>query len=231
MAVLSSGDEILPVNQTPGPGQVRDINAYTLAALATDAGAEAKRFGIARDDQAALCALVRQALAWADVVLLSGGSSAGQRDFTMGALADTPGAKILAHGVAISPGKPMILARIGNKSLWGLPGHAAGALTTAEVFIRPLLRRLLGCTDETPVRHWQARAILSRAVASAQGRRDYIRVRLEKAAEPDGLPLARPVMGKSGLITPLVSADALVVCPESQEGLDAGQVVDLIPLE
>ncbi len=231
VAVISSGDEILPVDQIPAPGQVRDINAYTLAALVADAGGEARQFGIARDEINSLYSLVTQALAWADVVLLSGGSSAGQRDFTLAALADTPGTAILAHGVAISPGKPMILARTGDKSLWGLPGHAAGALTTAEVFIRPLLARLLGRADVLPPWRRQAKAVLSRAVASAQGRRDYIRVVLEESPEAGALPLARPIMGKSGLITPLVAAHALIICPESQEGLSPGQVVDLYPLE
>ena len=134
---------------------------------------------------------------------------------------------ILAHGVAISPGKPLILARAGQKSLWGLPGHAASALVCAEVFIRPLIRKLLGQSEQPPAWTKQLRAELTRPVASAQGRRDYIRVAL---AEPrvEGGPLqARPVMGKSGLISTLVMAEALVICPEDQEGLNAGQIVDV----
>lgn len=226
VAVISSGDEVVSAAVKPKPGQVRDINSHTLAALALAAGAEAKCFGLAGDTPEELRSLVLEALDWADVVLVSGGSSAGQRDFTVKVFASIPEVEILAHGVAISPGKPLIMAKRGQQSLWGLPGHAASALVCAEVFIRPLLKKLLGVSDREVWRRG-LRAVLSRPVASAQGRRDYIRVRLDPPEQPDGHLVATPVMGKSGLITTLVMADALVVCPEDLEGLDAGQLVDI----
>lgn len=228
VAVISSGDEVVPVHQAPLPGQVRDINTYTLAALAKACGAATRCLGIAKDSREALTALVEEAAAWADVVLVSGGSSAGQRDFTVHAFREL-GADILAHGVAISPGKPLIMARKEQTLLWGMPGHAASALVCAEVFIRPLLHRLSGL-ENAPAWKKPRKAVLSRSVASAQGRRDYIRVSVGQA-EPDNtagaLPEARPVMGKSGLVTTLVAASALVICPENEEGLNAGQIVDL----
>ncbi len=224
VAVISSGDEVIPATEKPKPGQVRDINSHSLAALARLAGGEAKFFGLAADNEERLCALIAEALDWADVVLLSGGSSAGQRDFTLKAFASFPQMEILAHGVAISPGKPLIVARRGPQSLWGLPGHAASALVSSEVFIRPLLQQLLG-RREGEVWREAVKAVLTRPVASAQGRRDYIRVRLSEPSRP-GEPLrATPVLGKSGLITTLVMADGLIVCPEDLEGLEAGQVV------
>ena len=226
VAVISSGDEVVPISETPAPGQVRDINSYTLAALARMAGAEARAFGIVGDGLQELKNVIKKALEWADVILLSGGSSAGQRDYTLSAFAALPDAAILAHGVAISPGKPLIMARKGEQSLWGLPGHAASALVCAEVFIRPLLRHLSG--QSLPASFFTTRrAILTRPVASAQGRRDYVRVRLEEGSGLDELPTATPVMGKSGLITTLVMANALAVCPEDREGLAAGQAVDV----
>ncbi|SBW08451.1 Molybdenum cofactor synthesis domain protein [uncultured delta proteobacterium] len=221
VAVISTGDEVVPVDGDPKPGQVRDINSYTLAALVTAAGGDARALGIAGDDEKELAGFVTDALGWADIILVSGGSSAGMRDFTVHAFAGA-GADILAHGVAISPGKPLIMARKGETFLWGLPGHAASALVCAEVFIRPLVRRLLGMAGEETWRKG-LNATLTRPVASAQGRRDYIRVRL--ATGPDGSLAATPVMGKSGLITTLVEADALIICPEDREGLDAGQTV------
>jgi len=227
VAVISSGDEVVPLTVHPKPGQVRDINTHTLAALVQAAGGEARTLGIAKDSEEALGGLILQALPWADLVLVSGGSSAGQRDCTIHAFQAVAGAEILAHGVAISPGKPLILARKGQQSLWGLPGHAASALVCAEVFIRPLLRRLLGMTPQETWRNG-LHVFLDRPVASVQGRRDYIRVRL--AAGADGTLTASPVMGKSGLITTLVEAEALIVCPEDQEGLVAGQKVALFPL-
>lgn len=225
IAVISSGDEIVPVAVRPLPGQVRDINSHTLTAFVREAGGEGRSFGISGDDEDGLAARVREALAWGDALLLSGGSSAGRRDFTRRIFENLPGVEILAHGVAISPGKPLILARKGTQFLWGLPGHAASALVCAEVFIRPLIRRLLG-REEADLDTAVVRAVLTRPVASAQGRRDYIRVRLIPPAEAGGLPLARPVPGKSGLITTLVEANALIVCPEDREGLAEGQIVE-----
>lgn len=130
------------------------------------------------------------------------------------------GGTLLAHGAAISPGKPFILARAGDRCLMGLPGHVTSALICARVFLLPLLHRLQGRKEEeiAPA----VPAVLSRAVASAQGRRDFIRVRLTKG--PEGY-VAEPVMGLSGLISGLVAADALVLCPENREGLYAGERV------
>ncbi len=225
VAVISSGDEVVPLTVRPRPGQVRDINSHTLTALARLAGAEARAFGIAQDSEERLRAVVQEALDWAEVVVVSGGSSAGQRDYTVKVFRSIPGTEILAHGVAIRPGKPLIMARNNGRSLWGLPGHAASALVCAEVFLRPLLARLGGRLIAEP---WRGglKAVLSRPVASAQGRRDYIRVRLSPSEEPGGPLVATPILGKSGLISTLVLADALVVCPEDLEGLNAGQLVD-----
>jgi molybdopterin molybdotransferase len=231
VAVISSGDEVVPAEVKPGLGQIRDINSHTLSALASAAGGQARCLGLAGDSQEQLKTMILEALDWADVILLSGGSSAGRRDFTINVFRSLPEVEVLVHGVAISPGKPLILARSGSKSLWGLPGHATSALVCAEVFIRPLLSRLLGRNDGGEVWRKGLRAVLSRPIASAQGRRDYIRVRLDQP-ERAGAPLtATPVLGKSGLITTLVMAEALIICPEDAEGFNAGQVVDVhLPL-
>lgn len=228
VAVISSGDEVVPAAAAPRPGEIRDINAHALCAFVRAAGGRPRSLGIAGDSVADLRRLVDGALEWADVVLLSGGSSAGRRDFTARVFSDVPGAELLAHGVAISPGKPLILARRGGQSLWGLPGHAASALVTAEVFLRPLLGRLQGRVGGE---RWRGgvRAVLTRPIASAQGRRDYIRVRLEAAGEEEAAPLrATPLPGKSGLVTTLVLADGLVVCPENREGLYEGEIVEIL---
>ena len=224
VAVISSGEEVVPAHAAPKPGQIRDINASTLSALVHMCGGESRRMGIAGDSPEALLAMIGKALDWADVILVSGGSSAGQRDYTASAFTEL-GATLLVHGVAISPGKPLIMARKGAQSFWGLPGHAASTLVCAEVFIRPLLYKLSGRLADAPWR-LPRKAVLARSVASAQGRRDYIRVRLSAGAE-GALPVATPVSGKSGLITTLVEADALVICPENLEGLNVGARVDL----
>lgn len=225
VSIISTGDEVVPFTQKPAPGQVRDVNSHSLAALCRSAGAEVRLEGLVRDDMAALEAAVRDALARADVVLLSGGSSAGMRDHTVDIFRAMPEGRLLVHGVAISPGKPFILARSGAVWLMGLPGHVSSALVCARVFLLPLLRRLQGGRENIAP---GVTAVLSRAVASAQGRRDYIRVRLSRNG--NGWE-AEPVTAPSGLISGLVAADALVVCPENSEGLYAGQEVFALLLE
>ena len=219
VAILSTGDEVVPFDEKPLPGQVRDVNSHSLAALCRQEGACVRFEGLVRDDVAKLEASVRHALDWADVVLLSGGSSAGMRDHTVDIFLSMPGGELLVHGAAISPGKPFILARSGKKCLMGLPGHVSSALVCARVFLAPLLRHLQGMEEPVPA---GVRAVLSRGVASAQGRRDFIRVKLSRSG--DGWT-AEPLTAPSGLISGLVEADALVVCPENSEGLYAGQEV------
>ena len=219
VTILSTGDEVVPFEKKPLPGQVRDVNSHSLAALCTGAGAEVRMAGLVGDDRAELEAAVREAAQWADVVLLSGGSSAGMRDHTVEVFLSMPDSSLLVHGAAISPGKPFILARTGGICLMGLPGQVTSALVCARVFLLPLLRHLQGGEETvTP----GVSAVLSRSVASAQGRRDFIRVRLSRSA--DGW-IADPVTAPSGLISGLVAADALVICPENSEGLYAGQSV------
>lgn len=230
VVIISSGDEVLPLENDPGPGQVRDVNSYTLAALVASSGGEPFRLGLVGDSPERLHEKVSEGLAVADVVLVSGGSSAGQRDYTVHTFAGL-GARILAHGVAISPGKPLILGMVGEKTVWGLPGHVASTQICAEIFIKRLLKVLLGQRLGGIARYGKYKAVLSRPVASAQGRRDFIRVCLEPPREEGGLPVARPILGKSGLISTLVAADALIVCPESSEGLVAGEEVTLLPLD
>ena len=225
VSIICTEDEVVPFTQKPAPGQVRDVNSHSLAALCRSAGAEVRLEGLVRDDMAALEAAVRDALSRADVVLLSGGSSAGMRDHTVDIFRAMPEGRLLVHGVAISPGKPFILARSGAVWLMGLPGHVSSALVCARVFLLPLLRRLQGGRENIAP---GVTAVLSRAVASAQGRRDYIRVRLSRNG--NGWE-AEPVTAPSGLISGLVAADALVVCPENSEGLYAGQEVFALLLE
>ena len=150
VAILSSGDEIVPLDRRPGPGQVRDSNAYLAAAQVEVWGGIPLIKGIIPDDFAALRAALAAALAEADLILISGGSSVGVRDLTLAAIQDLPAAEILVHGVAIRPGKPTILAAVGEggvQPLMGLPGHPASAAVVMEVLGRPLLEHLAGLKD------------------------------------------------------------------------------------
>ncbi len=219
VVIVSTGDELVPCHEKPAPGQVRDVNSHSLAAFCRAAGADVRLAGLVRDDVALLRDTVAHACEEADVVLVSGGSSAGMRDHTVDIFTSMPESELLVHGVAISPGKPFILARSGAVCLMGLPGHVGAALITARAFLRPLLLRLQGGEERFCP---GVRARLTRPMASAQGRRDYVRVRLSRTE--DGWA-AEPILLPSGLMSGLVHADAVVVCPENSEGLYAGEEV------
>ncbi len=226
ISIISTGDEIVAVDRPLPPGKIRDVNAYTLAGFATDAGAQPVYLGIVRDDFDRMLAVCRQALAQSDMVLISGGSSMGTRDLTVQVLAALPDTEILVHGISISPGKPTILARAGNQPFWGLPGQITSAMVAFTAVVRPFVDRLAGRTD--PRREaFRLSARLTRNISSAQGRVDYVRVRLEKRY--DGL-WAEPILGKSGLISTMVKADGLVAIGMHVEGMEKGDPVDVIAL-
>jgi molybdopterin molybdotransferase len=226
VGILSTGDELIEVGQTPDPGQVRDVNTHTVAALAELAGAIPTRYGIVKDDLESLSSALQKAIAENDLVLLSGGSSIGVRDLTVQAIETMDDAQILAHGVALSPGKPTILGRVGKKPVLGLPGQVTSALVVMHVLILPLIRHLQGEADAfSELLRPMRTAELARNLASKPGREDYIRIRLEeRGGQP---PLAHPVLGKSGLLRTIVQAHGLAAIPAKSEGLYATELIDV----
>jgi len=228
VAVLSTGDELTPIHVTPPPGGVRDVNTHALCALLRDFGAVPVALGLVPDVEQAIHAALARAVADCDAVLVSGGSSVGARDFTLAALAALPDSEILAHGVALSPGKPTILARVGHKPVIGLPGQVASAQVVMTLFGRPLVERLMGDPQALIRPPFTFPATLARNLASKPGREDHVRVRLEYV---DGdIPLAHPVLGRSGLLKTLLDADGLVAIDAACEGLEAGSRVAVRPL-
>lgn len=225
VGIISTGDEIIPIEQEPAPGKIRDINSYTLSGFIREAHAIPVCYGIVKDDLAALKAAVERALQETDMVLISGGSSVGTRDFTVDVLSSLPDTDIRVHGMSVSPGKPTILARSGNKAVWGLPGQVVSAMVVLKIVVIPFLNRLKGF--DQPDRTIRIPARLTRNVSSAQGRRDFVRVVLEKK---DGQVLARPVLGKSGLIRTMIHADGLLEIGDHVEGLEKDTLVEIILL-
>jgi molybdopterin molybdotransferase len=226
VAIISTGDEVVPVTEAPGPGKIRDINSYTLAGLVSEAGAVPCSYGIIKDDEHQLFETCQKAVTESDMVLISGGSSVGVRDFTVDVLSKLADTELLAHGISISPGKPTILARSGNKPVWGLPGHVVSAMVVFQVVVLPFLNRLQGLAKAGEPR-LTLPARLTRNIASAQGRSDFIRVSLKR--DDTGL-LAEPVLGKSGLIRTMVLAHGLVEIGENVEGLEKGARVEIMPI-
>ena len=220
VAILATGDEVVDPAETPKPGQIRDINRFTLSALTAAAGGVPVSLGIVGDDPAALEATVRKAHRDHDVVLMSGGSSMGQRDHSVEIIDSLGEPGVLIHGVSIKPGKPLIVGRIGPKAVIGVPGHPVSNMMVFQVFLKPLLHRLQGRRSDAEA-IW-TEAALSRNLPSASGREDYIRVRLDRTE--DGL-LAHPVLGSSSMISTMVKADGFIIVGVDSEGLVQGERV------
>jgi molybdopterin molybdotransferase len=222
VAVISSGDEIVPIEEEPPAGCVRDVNRHTLSAAIQEAHANPVWIGIAPDQLRKLSSLIEQGIDTADTVVISGGSSMGSRDLVIEAIESFDDAEILLHGVAVSPGKPLILARIGHRPIVGLPGHPVSAMICFEQFVVPLIRRLEGEDVVNPFLRPTITATLSRNAPSKEGRLDFIRVRLQ--THGDGI-VAVPVPGKSGVISAMVRAHGWVRIEADCEGLYKGDEV------
>lgn len=222
VAILSSGDEVVPPDVEPGPGQVRDVNSYALQSLVRDAGGEPVLSGILPDRIDAFRAAAAAALESSDLVVFTAGSSISVRDLTGQVIAELGPPGVLVHGVNVRPGKPTILAVCSGVPVVGLPGNPVSALVIAGLFVRPAIDGLLG-RRRSPVRPSVA-AILSTNLPSRAGREDRVPVRL--LPDGDGLR-AEPVFGKSNLIFTLSRADGLVTIPAAANGLPAGAVVQV----
>jgi molybdopterin molybdotransferase len=225
VGIISTGDEIVPIDQDPSPGRIRDINSYSLSGFVQEAHAHVIGYGIVNDDPDQLRLVCEKALAETDMVLISGGSSVGTRDYTVEVLSSLPDTRILVHGMSVSPGKPTILAKSGTKPVWGLPGQVVSAMVVMKMVVIPFLQRIQGYRAPRPLVRVPAK--LTRNVASAQGRRDFVRVIL-KTGET-GLT-AKPVLGKSGLIRTMVLADGLLDIGENLEGLEKDVLTQVILL-
>jgi molybdopterin molybdotransferase len=228
IGIISSGDEVIPPDQDPAPGQVRDVNSYSLSALVSESGGEPVLYGIVRDKLEVMKEVASRALSECQAVVITAGSSASARDMTAEAIASmgTPG--VLVHGVNVRPGKPTILAVCNGKAVIGLPGNPVSAMVIAGLFVVPLINRYLGLKMERPKKACLARLTLN--IASQAGREDWVAVKLKASAdmsiEMDNW-LAEPIFAKSNLIFSLVTADGLIRIPADVTGLQAGERVQV----
>jgi molybdopterin molybdotransferase len=223
VGIISSGDEVVPPHADLSPGQVRDVNSFSLSALVEEAGGIAVRYGIVPDQAEILRQTAAQALAECEMVLITAGSSASSRDLTAQVINQIGKPGVLVHGVSVRPGKPTILAVCENKPVIGLPGNPVSALVISSLFVVPVIHGLLGLKRFHPRPFVPAR--LSLNVASQAGREDWVAVRL--LPDPQGY-LAEPIFGKSNLIFTLARADGLVCIPAAANGLSAGERVEVV---
>ena len=212
--IISTGDEIVDVDQVPVASQMRDVNAPMFAAAVQSSGAEAVRFPIVRDDYDSLLATVQTALDECDIVLVSGGSSAGAKDNTARVLSAL--GELLFHGIAVKPGKPTMCADAQGKPIFGLPGHPVAAYFMFLELAWPLL------LAESPKQ--QVAAVVTEGLPSNHGRTELVPVRLEACGEK---LQAVPIRSKSGLISQLASADGYITIDRNCEGIAAGAEVEV----
>jgi molybdopterin molybdotransferase len=248
VGLISSGDEVIPPEKSPRPGQVRDVNSYTLAALVTKAGGEPELYGIVGDSFANLKETAARALSECDAVVITAGSSASTRDMTADVIDQLGEPGVLVHGINTRPGKPTILGVCEGKAMIGLPGNPVSALVNGYMLVVPLIERLLGGIPR-PKATLQARLTVN--LPSQAGREDWWPVKLlrpernevkskgdeAKSVSPSTAPLrssaqdeynAEPIFGKSNLIFTLAAADGLLKIPPDATGLSAGEVVEVL---
>ncbi|MBE2199364.1 MAG: molybdopterin molybdotransferase MoeA [Anaerolinea sp.] len=222
IGILATGDEVVPPAQTAVPGQIRDINSYTIGGQVQQAGGVPIYGGIIPDDFTALQTAAAHLLAQTDMLIMSAGSSVSIRDMTVEVIEGLGEPGVLLHGVATRPGKPTIVGVVNGKPVLGLPGNPVSAMIQFDMFGVPAIYRLQGVVNAP--RRGQVWAILTQNIASESGREDYVPARLSDG--PDGL-LATPVFGKSNLIYTLVNADGLIKIPLNKGGLLTGEWVEV----
>ncbi len=225
VAILSTGDEIVPCSETPAPGKIRDINGVVLTGLCSRLDASVTDYGIVSDSEEIFFTSLERAAAENDIVLFSGGSSVGMRDLGERVIEKLGNPGILVHGVALKPGKPIIIGLSNNTAIFGLPGHPVSAMVCFELFVAPAIEKFAGVAAAETLPRPSITARLDRNLNSAAGRLDLVRVHLQN--QEHGLPLAVPVLGKSGSISTLSRAHGYFFIDEPSQGLNKGSQVEV----
>lgn len=223
VGLLSSGDEVVAPEKDPLPGQVRDINSYTLAALVEQAGGIPKIYPIMPDNSEKIQKEMKEALKTVDILIATAGSSASTRDMTVEVMQSLGEPGVLVHGINIKPGKPTILAVCSGKPLVGLPGNPVSALVIAHLIVRPLVEKCSGMKRTTIDAVLQATLAVN--LSSVAGREDYYPVKLIRHSDKW---IAEPIFFKSNLIYSLARADGLVHIYPDQTGVMAGEIVEVV---
>jgi len=214
VALLSTGNEIVDPGQPLGPGQIYDINRFTLSAIIQAHGGTVSLTATVPDTLADLLAAIESAAA-ADLIIFSGGSSVGERDLIIDALQET--GDVIFHGIAVKPGKPTILGRVGGRPMIGMPGNPTSCLSNAHVLLVPMLRRMARLPEYLP------RTItvpLSRRIVSTTGRHQIYTVRVADGA-------AIPAFKGSSDITSMAHAHGYIEIPAQTDIVEAGEMVEV----
>lgn len=221
--IISTGDEIINITEKLEPGNIRDINSYTLEGLVEESGGIVSGKEIIRDKFDSLLSCVEKAIGISDIVLLSGGSSVGTKDFTHKVINSIGGRGVFVHGLAIKPGKPTIIGDGKGKLLVGLPGHPVSSIVVYKAIIEPFIKKLLEADEIMP----RVIAKTTQNFPSSPGKQTYHMVKLN---DKGGELLATPTFGKSGMITLLSQSNGYIVIKEHEEGINKGELREVFLL-
>lgn len=235
ISIISTGDELVPLGQSTleglKKGKVRDINSYTIGALCRDLGAELGTIEIVKDQWEALREAGERALEISDILLISGGSSAGEKDMTAQLVNHLGDPGVFIHGLAVKPGKPTIMGKAGEKPLFGLPGHPLSAMMVFNGIIKPFIQATyLNFKDKEKI----LVGTLDSKVPGSEGRQTYQLVKVSKvSADMNGKKEAlgyrvTPLYSKSGAVLSIANSDGFMVIDENTEGLLKGQPVEVV---
>ena len=217
VAIISTGDELVPAGSPLTPGKIRDVNTHMLMALLQESGALVQPYDIVPDQRDLLRTAIQEGLSSADILLVSGGTSVGEHD-NLPVLIEELG-QIFVHGIAIKPGKPTIIGKIEDKPIFGLPGNPVAAFFMFHTLVKPLLYSLSNSqVEQNPIQ-----AHLTRAISSNHGREEVVLVRVEG-------DMATPVPSKSGLISTVSKSNGYLFVPRDTEGLALGEQVTIFRL-
>jgi len=224
VGVLSTGDELVPAGSEPGVGQVRDSNRHVVGAVLEQMGARVEQLPHVGDRAQELEAALRDGLARCDAIVLTGGSSVGERDLTPAAIAALGEPGVVLHGIKVKPGKPTLFASVGGKLIIGLPGNPTSAVTILLAVARPVIDALVGATQPQPP---PTTARMEHQIRGRVGWTWYVPVSLHRVAAQT---VARPLQLRSSHVALLARADGYVRIPPERGMAAAGELVEVHPL-
>lgn len=223
VSIIPTGTEIIMPYENPSEGDIIDSNSGMFAAMVTEAGGIPHRCGIVPDDYQQIKEAVLGEIEKSDVVIINAGSSAGTEDYTVHVLREI--GEVIIHGVAMKPGKPVILAVVGGKPVIGLPGYPVSAYLAFENFVEPVLRKMTGGNSLSGLTSRKTvKAVLSKRIVSSLKHREYVRVKVGKVGDKF---VCAPLARGAGAAMSLVRADGFCVIPQESEGFEAGETVDV----
>lgn len=215
VGILPTGDEVVLPSDHPAPGEVMEFNSAIFSGMLTRWGAQPRVYPIVKDDKELLRAAITQAIGECDALLIGAGTSAGRDDYTVSLLREL--GEVVHHGIAIKPGKPAVLGRIGAKPVLGVPGYPVSGILVLESIFAPVLQRLLHQYSQSDS---ALQVKVARQLNSSLKYREFVRARLGVGA--DGVPVAVPLNRGAGVVTSFVKADAILDIPQDSEGVEQG---------